>query len=96
MVTSDFVEANGTIRSGVTLMDNVEIFNCSQRDTTKAAIRFEGSLLSHSIISNSAIHHGLGVGITFYDSANKTFVNNTVFMFVRVGIEMAAVHNITL
>lgn len=86
VVTSDFYEEDGTLRSGLTLMDNVEIFNCSQRDTTMAAVRFEGSFLSNSTISNSAIHHGLGMGVTFLDAANQTLVNNTIFMFVGVGI----------
>lgn len=43
VLTSDFVEGNGEIRSGLTLLDHVEVFNCSQYDTSKAALRFEGS-----------------------------------------------------
>jgi len=39
-VTSDTVEPDGTFRYGHTTLDNVEIFNCSQIDTYKAALRF--------------------------------------------------------
>ena len=45
IVTSDFVEANKEQRVGRTIMDNVEIYNCSQYDTWKAAIRFEAHKL---------------------------------------------------
>lgn len=44
-------------------MDNVEIFNCSQRDTYKAALRFEGALVQGSTVTNSVIRHGLGRGL---------------------------------
>ncbi len=63
VVTSDFVEANGVWRFGSTIMDNVEIYNCSQYDTFKAAVRFEANFGTWSRISNSAIHHGLGIGM---------------------------------
>jgi hypothetical protein len=63
IVTSDFVEGNSEQRIGRTVMDNVEIYNCSQYDTWKAAIRFEGHKLGFSRISNSSIHHGLGVAV---------------------------------
>ena len=63
IVTSDFIEGNLEARYGSTRMDNVEIYNCSQYDTYKAALRFEGVQATSSIVSNSAIHHGLGVGV---------------------------------
>ena len=63
VVTSDFIEGNGELRKGKTVLDHVEIYNCSQYDTYKAALRFEGNGGDYSIVSNSAIHHGLGMGI---------------------------------
>lgn len=51
IVTSDTMEfVNGEIkqRIGQTFMDHVEIYNCSQWDTYKAAIRFENAVLGHS------------------------------------------------
>jgi hypothetical protein len=96
IVTSDFVEVNGTQRNGTLLMDNVEVYNCSQRDTSRAAVRFEGSFLGQSIISNSAIHHGRGYGVYMMDAKNKTLVNNTIFMHVGQGIGMEQVTDINI
>jgi len=41
IVVSDSLELDGTFREGQLIMDNVELYNCSQRNTHKAAIRFE-------------------------------------------------------
>lgn len=46
VVTSDTMEIYGTeiiSRTGTTILDSVEIFNCSQIDTFKAALRFESA-----------------------------------------------------
>jgi hypothetical protein len=43
IATSDYTEESGRVRAGQTFMEGVEIYNCSQYDTTKAALRFEGS-----------------------------------------------------
>lgn len=41
-MTSDFVETTGNVkRTGQTEFDNVEIYNCSQADSIKAALRFD-------------------------------------------------------
>jgi hypothetical protein len=62
ILTSDFEEDNKEMRVGRTFMDHVEIFNCSQYDTWKAALRFERAKLGWSRISNSSIYMGLGIG----------------------------------
>jgi len=43
VITSDTIEFDGKMRFGHTVLDNVEIFNCSQIDTFKAALRFEAA-----------------------------------------------------
>lgn len=86
VVTSDFVEANLEQRIGRTFMDNVEIYNCSQYDTWKSAIRFEGAVLGFSRISNSAIHHGLGIAVHITFSENVELINNNVYTFLRYGL----------
>jgi len=96
IVTSDFIEGNGEWRRGRTYVDNVEVYNCSQYDTKKAAFRFEGAMGSESVVSNSAIHHGLGMGVEATLSANVTLVNNTIFDFVKYGINLETVTNVTL
>jgi hypothetical protein len=42
IVVSDNLESSGVQRYGQLVLDNVEIYNCSQRNTFKSAIRFEG------------------------------------------------------
>jgi hypothetical protein len=77
-------------------MDSVEIYNCSQFDTYKAAVRFEGAEGAWNSISNSALHHGLGIGLVIHSSANVIFANNDVFDFVRFGIDIEVSQNITI
>jgi hypothetical protein len=67
MVTSDTIEVDGSTgeikyRYGQMFLDNVEVYNCSQIDTFKAAIRFESAVSLHSSISNSTFHNGYGWG----------------------------------
>lgn len=68
IVTSDTVEVDseGEVvkRYGSTIMDSVEIYNCSQLDTHKAALRFESNTELPSSITNSAIHNGYAWGLS--------------------------------
>lgn len=57
ILTSDYLEADGeTMRIGITILSNVEIYNCSQRDTYKAALRFENAKLGSSKVTDCTIH----------------------------------------
>lgn len=99
IVTSDTMEfVNGEIkmRTGMTFMDHVEIYNCSQWDTYKAAIRFENAATGHSSISNCAIHNGLGWGLNIKTSANVHMKDNVFYDFRPVGIAVDYSKNITL
>jgi len=49
------------LRSGQLILDQVELYNCSQRNTLKAAIRFEGSNTKEQLISNTVVHEGWGL-----------------------------------
>lgn len=100
IVTSDSVEvdaATGNIvtRTGSSIMDSVEIYNCSQIDTFKAALRFESAVQSHSSVTNSAIHNGLGWGINVKASKNILFKDNVIFGFRPIGVGIDVSHNIT-
>lgn len=88
VVTSDYVELSGKIRKGNTYLNSVEIYNCSQYDTWKGALRFEGATNSWSEVTNSAIHHGLGYGVYIATSDNIKFSNNVIFSFVKRGIDI--------
>lgn len=50
----------------------------------------------YSQISNSAIHHGLGLGVQTTAAANVLLANNTFFDFVRFGINIETSNNITV
>ena len=77
-------------------MDSVEVYNCSQYDTLKAALRFDGNTGSYSSITNSSIYLGWGMGITIIDSNNTFLQNNNIFSFVRFGVLIKTSFNITL
>jgi hypothetical protein len=75
IVTSDTTEIDMTTmemktRTGQMLVDNIEVYNCSQIDTERAAIRFEQALSLHQRVTNSSFHDGLGWGGRVIDSKN--------------------------
>jgi hypothetical protein len=98
IVTSDTMEVYGDeikFRTGTTEMDNVEIHNCSQIDTFKAAIRFESASTLHSSVTNCAIHNGYSWGAYIKSSANIHIENNIFFNFRPVGVGILSSRNIT-
>ena len=96
IVTSDAFESDMTLRAGSTILHNVEVFNCSQANTQKAAIRFDGASSSKSSITNSSIHNGHGWGVSILNSANVVLHNNLIFNFKPFGIYTQTVQNITI
>jgi hypothetical protein len=64
ILVTDNLEVSGVQRSGQLLIDNVEVFNCSQRNTFKSAIRFENQNLKWQSITNSVVHGSIGWGIS--------------------------------
>jgi hypothetical protein len=98
IVTSDTMEVYGDeikFRTGTTIMDSVEIHNCSQIDTFKAAIRFESAGTLHSSVTNSAIHNGYAWGLYVKSSANIHIKDNIFFNFRPVGVGVMSSKNIT-
>ncbi len=77
-------------------MTNVEIYNCSQYDTYKAALRFEEAKLGESKIINSSIHHGLGFAINVEFSNNILFRGNNIYNFVKYGVNIMTSKNISI
>jgi hypothetical protein len=70
VLVADFREPTDTKRKGSLNLDNVQVYNCSQKMTYKGAIRFEAATGAGSTISNSVISSGRGMGIVMLDSAN--------------------------
>lgn len=80
-------------RTGMTHLNNVEIFNCSQFDTDRAAIRFDNNIYydSGSFIEYSAIHHGLGWGMLVRNSHKVRATGNVFFDFSTIGVNVLSV-----
>jgi len=95
VITSDMMEADLSFRYGHTIMDHVEIKNCSQIDTQKAAVRFTGAVGGYSSVTNSAIHNGHGWGINVEKSQNVHLSNNIIYNFKPVGVAIQTSGNIT-
>ena len=55
VLVSDFFEADLTYRKGILEMDYVQVHNCSQKYTWKAAVKFENAVGGGSTVSNSFI-----------------------------------------
>jgi len=96
IVTSDTIESDLTVRQGQMFMDNVELYNASQADTEKAAIRFEGNTGLHSEITNCAIHNGWAWGLNIDKSANILFKGNTLFRMKPFSVVVQTSRNITI
>jgi parallel beta-helix repeat protein len=77
-------------------MDSVEIYNCSQIDTSKAAVRFHSATALYSEVTNCALHNGYSWGLYIQASNNILFQNNTVFNFRPVGINLSKTKNVTI
>lgn len=99
IVTSDTYEfMNGQLNflTGQTILDHVEIYNCSQWDTFKSALRFESASTKYSSVTNSAIHNGLGWGVRIDKSANIYFKDNVIYDFRPIGLTIESSRNITI
>lgn len=77
-------------------MHNVEIEGCSQRDTSRAALRFQGAVQGRSEIINSTVHNGFGWGINIESSSNIIVANSTIFNFRPMGFAVTSSRNITI
>lgn len=75
-------------------MDSVEMYNCSQIDTQKAALRFENAITHPHEVKNCAFHNGLGWGMLALRSKNIIFDNNVWFNFRVVGVGMNDVRDV--
>jgi len=90
------MEDTGVLRYGQTYMDNVELYNMSQIDTFKAALRWENNIAGHSSISNCAIHSGYGWAVNVKVSANVLLKDNVIWAHRPVGVGVDTSQNITI
>lgn len=98
IVVQDFFDFGNVPRSGHVYLDSVQVYNCSQMDTEKAALRFERNTAHpiKSVVKNSAFHHGNGWGLLVKSSKNIEFENNIWFSFSTIGTKFYNAEGITL
>ena len=96
VMVTDMFETDGAWRTGSIIMDNVQVYNCSQKDSYHSAIRFEGASGGHSRVSNSAIHNGLDWGVLILYSKNIELINNAFVGFRAVGMNIDHAKNCTI
>ena len=98
IVAIDFFETLELTREGHIIFDNVQVYNCSQKDTFKASIRFDqayGSANTTSKITNSAIHNGLDWGLSIDGSRNIEVKDSHFVGFRQLGVRIDTASNIT-
>ena len=79
------------------ILDNVEIFNCSQANTYKAALRFEQMVMpTGSSVTNSAIHGSLAWALYMTSAKFVTFKGNTIAGAQQFGINLMSVQESTI
>ena len=83
ILVSDFREPTLVQRIGQLNMDNVQVYNCSQKNTFKGALRWEGAKKGNSRVSNSIVSSGKGMGITIENAANVIIEDTIVADFVQ-------------
>ena len=91
VLVHDLLEVDQTTRKTRTFMDHVEMAQCSQQDTHKANLRFEGvSLYEEHKVTNCAFHSGIGRGLQLTDAHNVTIDGNVFFGAKRFGVNIEA------
>lgn len=96
ILATDMFESNGAWRKGQIIFDNVEVENCSQRNTFKAAIRFEGAMGGWSSITNSVVHNSLAWSVSVMRSNNVLLENSAFVGSFAIGVQMDFVRNVTM
>ncbi len=94
----DMMVSLDEVREGFIIMDNVQVYNCSQKDTYKASIRFEGAFGSEktaSKITNCAVHNGLDWGLSILNSRNIEVKDSHFVGYRAVGVRIDSATNVT-
>lgn len=93
---TDFFEIDGTWRTGSLIFDNVQVYNCSQADTYKAAIRFESAMGAYSRVSNSTVHNSMAWSVSVFRSNNVVLTDSYFIGSVSIGVHIDFVKNFTM
>jgi len=95
ILVADFFEPSLVQRQGMLEMDNVQVYNCSQYMTYKAAITWFQATSLPSKVTNSVISSGRAPGIIIENSAGITLTDNVIADFVQQGVWIKTSSDIT-
>jgi cell migration-inducing and hyaluronan-binding protein len=96
ILTTEIKAQNNKQLAGSLFWNNVEVSNCSQKDTLHSAVRFEGVTTGTSEINNSSVHGGLA-WLLYITSSKNINVKNTSFIGARaVGVNLHSITNVHL
>lgn len=96
IVVSDNFEESGVFREGELHLENVEIYNCSQRNTFKSAIRFEMVNTKTQVVRNTVVHGSRAWPLSAFYSSN-ILVEGSAFIGGRaIGIGVIGSGNVTI
>ena len=73
----------------------MQVFNCSQENTYKAAIRWEGAIGGESRVTNSVVHGSMGWHLSIFKSNNVAVTDSTFVGGYAIGVHMDNVRNVT-
>ena len=96
VLVTDMFESDGTWRKGSIIMDSVQVYNCSQQDTYRSSIRFEGAMGGYSRVSRSSIHNGNDWAMSIIKAANIELVDNVMAGFRNIGLRIDSARNCTI
>jgi len=82
--------------SGRLIWDNVEVTRCSQRDTERAAVRFNGAIGRSSSISQSVVHTSQAWSLLVTNSRNIDIVDSSFIGAKAVGVNLNSITNVHL
>lgn len=85
-MATDMFESSGAWRKGQIMFDNVEVRRCSQRNTYKAAIRFDNAMGGSSTIQNSVVHHSLAWSVSVQKSNNVHMIDSAFVGSKAIGV----------
>lgn len=75
---------------------NVEVNRCSQRDTHRAAVRFEGAVSKSSRIQKSVVHNGEAWSLFISNSRNINVIDSSFIGAKAVGVNLHSTTNVHL
>ena len=96
VLTADSIEAGSVFRYGETVLEYVEIYNCSHRDTERAALRWEDNYDSYGRAIGVSVHGSLGFGVLVKNSKNVQIEDLIIAGARQFGMALESTRNVTV